>query len=150
MENLNWLLIALCSLFLIRVFKILRKALKDSKKIKKQIEELEKNKCKGPHKWININVENKNTHVCRECYWCPSYESYIKKVFVDAEIKKEKFEEDMESYKKQKLLEIQEKYGLKEEDVKDIYNKIINIKKDFTLKEMENFLKEIENKNTEK
>lgn len=113
------------------------------KKIKKEIKELEKNKCKGTHNWFDMDVMGNKTVVCRDCYWSPKHEGYVKKVFVDAELKRIEFEEKLEKYQEEVLQSVCEEYKIEKDDMDRIYKKIISIRKDFTIKHLEESLKDI-------
>lgn len=113
------------------------------KRIKKEIKELEENKCKGAHNWIEMNILGNKTHVCRDCYWSSKHEGFVKKVFVDAELKHMEFEEKLKKYQEEVLQSVCEEYEIEKDDMDKIYKKIISIRKDFTIKHLEESLKDI-------
>jgi hypothetical protein len=145
MENNSsyWLLISLLILFCARVFKIIYDNYKKTKKIKEQFKELESNKCKGPHSWIDIEVMKEKTHVCSKCYWSPKHNTFVKKMFVDAEIQYKKFEEELEKYKQQRIEQLAAKYFMEPDDLKIVAEEILKIKKDFTTQYLDKKIKEL-------
>jgi hypothetical protein len=138
------LLIAFGFSFLVVTFinRIL-KGIGSVKKIKKQMQELEENKCKGTHNWFDMDVMGSKTHICRDCYWSPKHEGFVKKIFVDAELKRIEFEEKLKKYQEEVLQSVCEEYKIDKDDMNKIYEKLINIKKDFTIKQLEESLKDI-------
>lgn len=113
------------------------------KKIKKEMKELEKNKCKGAHNWFDMDVMGSKTVVCRDCYWSPKHEGFVKKIFVDAELKRIEFEKKLKAYEEKTLQSICQEYNIDENDMNKIYEKLLNIRKDFTIKQLEESLKDI-------
>jgi len=121
-----WLSLCIYELFKLRVVR---------KNTAKRLEELETQKCDGPHKWIFMPVDGETVNVCQRCYWSPVHEGYIKKFFVDAEIRQKQFKDELEKHVEEKLKELNIS--------KELYEKVINIKKDFALDYMEKTLKEM-------
>lgn len=120
-----------------RMFRKLKKA------EKQQLEELYEKKCKGPHKWFEMTVSGEKVHVCKECCWCPSRELFVKPHFVRAELKALIFEEKLNQFTKKRMIEISEKYGVSIEKATEIGEEVIGIKKDFTLKYLDEKLAEM-------
>ena len=108
---------------------------KNRKHYKKRIAELEEQKCDGPHSWIYMPIDGDSVNVCKECCWSPTHEGYIKRLHVDAEIKAKDFNDECEKHLKEKL----EEYGVTQE----MYDKLVNIKKDFALAYIDERMKEI-------
>lgn len=143
MDNLNWLIVCLVILFVARIFSILRKSFKRIKKMKEQFKELDKNKCKGPHSWVEMDILGKKTFVCKECYWCTEVEGYVKKNYVEAHLKNLEFEDKLKEYVEKEKNKILQQYNLKKEDLESILNKINNAKKDFTIKWLDDSLEKL-------
>jgi hypothetical protein len=115
-----------------------------SNNFKKTIEELEENKCKGPHNWIDMYVQSEKTHVCKDCYWCPKHEKFIRKHFVDAEVHRITFQEGLDKYREEVLLEMVEYYGIDLDTLQKIEEELLSIKKDYTVEFIDKKLKESE------
>jgi hypothetical protein len=113
------------------------------KKFKQEKVELEANKCKGAHNWIEMEIMGEKTHVCRDCYWSPKHEEFVRKMFVDAEIEHMEFMKGLEKYKEQRIEELAAKFVMEAEDLKIVAEEILNIKKDFTTQHLEKKLKEM-------
>lgn len=115
----------------------------------KRIKNLELNKCKGPHSWISMNIEGSQAHVCRDCYFSPKYDSFVKEIFVKEAVYKEQFDSDYKKYFDQKVQEIAAIHNLPLDQVADIGEKIIKIKQDFSLQYIKKIIDEL-NHDTEK
>lgn len=110
---------------------------------KKRIEELEAQKCEGAHEWMDMYLMGKTTHVCKKCNYAPAFEGYVKKEFVQAELERVKFDEEMEKFKTQRIEELAAKFFMEVEDLKLVAEEIISIKKDFTIQYLDKKMKEI-------
>lgn len=113
------------------------------KKQKARMKELEENKCKGPHSWIDMEVKGETTHVCKECCYSPKNEGFIRREFIDAHLQEIEYRKAMEKYKKDKLLAIAFEYKIDSGMVEDVYDKMVNIKKDFALEWLDKKLAEM-------
>jgi len=109
----------------------------------KKLAELEANKCKGPHSWIDMTIIGSKTHVCKECYYCPEHEFYIKEHFVRAEVEGEKFYKALSEYKEKRMTEIGKSYGIDIEELQNMTDEVIAINKEFTLEYLDKKLKEM-------
>lgn len=127
----------------IRLVRAWIKAGKYAKQLKKERKELEDNKCKGAHNWIQMQIGLEKTHVCQDCCWSPKHESFIKKFYVNAEIESIKFEENLEKYKQKKIEELAAKYFMEADDLKIVAEEILKIKKDFTVEYLDKKIKEL-------
>lgn len=119
------------------------------KKFKQEKAELEANKCKGAHNWIQMEIMGEKTHVCRDCYWSPKHEEFVRKMFVDAEIEHQKFLEELDKYKQKRIEELAAKYFMEPDDLKIVAEEILSIKKDFTTQHLDKKLKELLGKSLE-
>lgn len=113
------------------------------KKFKQEKAELEANKCKGAHNWIQMEIMGEKTHVCRDCYWSPKHEEFVRKMFVDAEIEHMEFQKGLEIYKNQRIEELAAKYFMEPDDLKIVAEEIMKIKRDFTTQHLEKKIKEM-------
>jgi hypothetical protein len=109
----------------------------------KAIKKYEKEKCEGPHSWISMEVNKEFTNVCRDCCYSPKHDGYANRIFVDAEIERQNFRKNLEIYTEQTLAEIAKNFELTENQVSNIYNKIISIKQDFAIEHLDKKLKEL-------
>lgn len=131
-------------------FKKIKEQRKMNKKYEEKINEVLKMKEKGEHhEWVDMMVTHPvegrvNTHVCKKTGYAPQIESFVKLENVKRIIKSRKEKEEFEKYKEKKLEEYSSQYEIK--DIKDVYEKMIAIKKDFHVKKMEDFQKEIKEK----
>jgi len=113
------------------------------KKFNQEKSELEANKCKGAHNWIDMEIMGENTHVCRDCYWSPKHEEFVRKMFVNAEIQRQEFLKELEKYKEQRIEELAAKYFMEVDDLKIVAEEILKIKKDFTTQHLDKKIKEL-------
>lgn len=113
------------------------------KEFKKEKAELEANKCTGAHNWIEMDIMGEKTHVCRDCYWSPKHEEFVRKIFVDAELERMEFESELEKYKTQRIEELAAKYLMEPDDLKIVAEEILKIKKDFTAQHLDKKLREL-------
>jgi hypothetical protein len=113
------------------------------KKFKQEKAELEANKCKGAHNWMEMELMGEKTHVCRDCYWSPKHNEFVRKIFVDAEIEHQKFVKELEKYKKQRIEELAAKYFMEPEDLKIVAEEILKINKDFTTQHLDKKIREM-------
>ena len=123
------------ALFSLLMFSFIIHNYKLAKKQKSRFKKLSEQKCKGPHKWVYINVGSERPNVCSSCCWSPKHNGFILRHHVDAEIAQNKFLEDLKEYADKKLKEL----GVSEE----LYDKVINIKKDFTIQHLEKQIKKM-------
>jgi hypothetical protein len=114
-----------------------------NKKLKERMKVLEENKCKGPHTWIQMSILGTNVHVCKECRWSAKLEAYVKESFVSARLEEIKFDDALEEYKKEALVNISEQHGLDIDATNKIYKQMISIKKDFVLGYLDKKLEEM-------
>jgi len=123
------------------------------RKLKKEhterYKELEENKCDGPHTWISMSILGKESHVCKDCCFCPDKEAFVKKEFVNAEVQRSKFDKELALFKEKRIKEIGKEVGLDEDKAKSIYMKFVSIQKDFTLDYIEEMMKMDEEKSEE-
>ena len=119
------------------------------KKFKQEKAELEANKCTGAHNWIEMEIMGEKTHVCRDCYWSPKHEEFVRKMFVDAEIENQKFVKELEKYKQKRIEELAAKYFMEPDDLKIVAEEILSIKKDFITQHLDKKLKELLGKSLE-
>lgn len=143
LDNILYLCIAIfaiCAVVLIRMFFY---NLKQMRRSRARLKQLEENKCKGPHSWIEMHILSKDVHVCKECCYCPSLENYVKKSFVNAKLEEIKFDEELEKYKEEKIDQISTEHSLSYNETKELYKKLISIKKNFTVEYLDKKLEEL-------
>jgi hypothetical protein len=127
-------------LYFIITVKQFLKYRKERKEHDIKYKKLESSKCEGPHTWLSMDILGKETHVCKECYYCPDHECFVKGEFVRADIERKKFKLELEQYKENRIREIGAEIGLDESKTKDIYTKFVSIQKEFTLDYLEKAL----------
>lgn len=117
------------------------------KKIKnkhiEQMKNLEEQKCKGPHNWIDMTIDMEKTHVCQDCSFIPKHDTFVKRHFVDAQIKQNEYLKEAEEYRQKRMSEICEKYDIQESLAQSISDEVISIKKDFAIMKLDQALKEM-------
>jgi len=114
------------------------------KEMRAQLKMYQDNKCKGPHSWVDVPVNGEKTHVCKDCYYTPKYDSFVDKVMFEAELSKMDFDKNFEKFKAERFEEIAEKFGIPETGlVSEMYEELANIKKEFSIKEMDKFIAEL-------
>lgn len=107
-------------------------------KINKGYDELKKKKCVGPHSWFTgkvmnaITFETENTQVCKECGYVPKMDGFVPdfKMKYELGLRGEK----LKKYKEEKKAELMLKYGMNDEQWKEI--------KDFETNALFNYNKE--------
>lgn len=119
------------------------KTIKKINQIKKERQELEEKKCKGAHNWFEMEIMGEKTHVCRDCYWTPKHETFVKKFYVKAEIERVEFEKNLQKYKTQKIEELAAKFFMETYDLKIVAEEILSIKKDFIAEHLDKKIKEM-------
>jgi hypothetical protein len=124
--------------------KVLYKNFKLKKQQIKRFKELESNKCKGPHTWLAMTVEGSQTHVCRECYFSPTHDTFVKEYYVKEALYTQQFEADYKKYFDEKVQEIAQAYNISSEKIVEINEKVTNIKQDFSLQYLKKLLQELE------
>lgn len=137
---LSLLIVLLMAFFTVRDFLRFKKK-KD--KIIKQIKELEDQKCKGPHSWMDMEILGEVTHVCKDCCFIPKHDTFVKRHFVDAQIKQNEYLKEAEEYRKKRMGEICEKYDIQESLAQSISDEVVSIKKDFALMKLDEALAEL-------
>ena len=132
-ENITMLLFLMVLSFL--SIRFLMKNYKNYKKAVHRMKELKDQKCKGPHDWLWMEMAGENINVCKDCCWSPTHEGYVMRQSVDAHIAQQKFQKELDEFTIKKLKEL---------DVsEELYDKLINIKKDFTIKHLEQVMKDM-------
>lgn len=138
---------------ILTIVKVVKRILKDREANNKYFENLkkvEKMKSKGEHhEWVDMGINHPtmgfvNTHVCKKTGYAPAIESFISMEYIERILNAKKDEEEFQEYKEEKLKEYALKYGI--DEVQEVYEKMITIKKDYKIKKMENFKKEIKEK----
>lgn len=129
--------------------RILYKNFKSKRQQIERLKKLESNKCKGPHIWLTMSVEGSQTHVCRECYFAPKHDTFVKEYYVKEAIYTEQFNTDYKKYLDEKIQTMVEMYGISSEKIIEINEKISQIKKEFSLQYLKKMLEEL-NQDTEK
>jgi hypothetical protein len=100
----------------------------------------------GVHQWIELKSPSGGKMlVCEKTGWCPSRESFLPASAIEALRKTDQLEQEYINYKKQKNAEIEQMYGLKEGDAEEIYNKVSDMRKQYSLQKLSSFLKELKN-----
>ena len=144
---MDFILITIVCAVIVRVIKniytIVTIKRKFKKKIRDKLKKLNENKCKGPHSWVNVPVSGEETHVCKDCYYTPKYDSFVDEQLFKAELDRRQFDKDLEEYKKERFRDVAEKFGLELIVIEGIYDEIIEIKKDFSIQYMDNFIKDL-------
>lgn len=126
--------------FLRKVHRNFKTRLKNAKKL----ERLEANKCKGPHSWINMTVEDSKTHVCRDCYFSPKHDTFVKEFYVKEAIHTEQFESEYKKFFEEKIQEIVATYGISSEKIIEINKKVVQIKQDFSLQYLKKMIENLD------
>jgi len=145
LSTLELVLIGIAVLFIGRViyreiqfFRLYQKLVKSKKK---RLKELEEKKCKGPHSWIDIELNGQKTHVCKECYYSPKNEGFVREEYVNAYLEELKYREAMEEYMEVRLKDIAAAHKI--ENPRAVYDAMVTIKKDFNIEYMEKKIKEL-------
>jgi hypothetical protein len=139
-------IIILINLILFVYFaKVLYINIKSRIQINTKIKDLEKNKCKGPHAWINMSIEpGSKTHVCRTCYFSPKHDTFVKDFFVKEAVYAEQFEKDYKKYFDEKVQEISNSYNISVEEITEINEKVNKIKQDFSLEYLKKMIQDLD------
>lgn len=106
---------------------------KKNREQNKRLKKLESNKCQGPHSWINMTVEGSKTHVCRDCYFSPRHDSFVKEFFVKEAIYTEQFDLDYKKYIDEKIQEMAQNYEISKENIIEINDKLNQLRQEFSL-----------------
>ena len=109
----------------------------------RRLKKLESNKCQGPHSWINMSVDGSKTHVCRDCYFSPKHDTFVKEFFVKEAVYTEQFDLDYKKYLDEKAEEMVQKYGISKENIIEINNKINELKQEFSLNYFKKIIQEL-------
>ena len=137
---LSLLIVILMAFFTIRDFIRFKK--KRNQQVK-QWKSLEDQKCKGPHSWMDMEIFGETTHVCKDCCFIPKHDTFVKRHFVDAQIKQNEYLKEAEEYRQKRMTEICEKYDIQEALAQSISDEVISIKKDFVIMKLDQALKEM-------
>lgn len=100
---------------------------------KNKMKEVEEMKARGEHhKWMDMNVNGKVTHVCEKTGYAPELEGFVPMQYVVAEKEGARIREEYEKFRSQRLLEIANKYGVSVSDIEIMSDEIKNIDMEFT------------------
>ena len=116
---------------------------KHAKNHKEQYKKLEENRCVGPHEWMNMAIMGEEDRVCKQCCWSQNNNGFVKKFFVDAEIRATEFKEGLSKYKTEQMKKIAADFELTALEVSLIDEKLQDITKDYTLKSIEKSLEDM-------
>jgi hypothetical protein len=125
--------------FSMAVYKNISFTIQQNKRFKK----LQSNKCKGPHSWVNMSVDGTKTHVCRECFFSPKHDTFVKENFVKEAIHMEQFDLEYKEYFNKKIQEIAIFYNMPTDKLVEIGEKIIEIKKEFASEYIKKMIEEM-------
>lgn len=149
MSEFNLQVFLLIAFFLINLiaFVYFSKVLYKNFKLRRQqinrLKKLEENKCKGPHSWISMEVDGSQTHVCRDCYFSPKHDMFVKEYFVKEAVYSEQFDLDYKKYFDEKVQEIAQAYGISGDKIIEINDKVTHIKQEFSLQYLKKMLQEV-------
>lgn len=127
-------------------FKI-RKGYKDF--FKEKDKEIAKMKEEGRlHDWVTlpVNIPGKgiiDTTVCKETGYCPSVDGFVDKMQVRHMVEMKRLNEEFDSFRKNRVSELAEKWNTSEDVFGNIIDDIYSIKKDFHVQKMEQSMKEL-------
>ena len=110
---------------------------------KEKYDKLEEDKCKGPHSWVTIPVNGKNSRVCRDCCFSSEHQTFVQKWHLDGELGRIEFLKGLEEYKKVRMRELEKDYCLTSEKLQEITDAVCNIKKDYAIQNIEKRMEEI-------
>lgn len=121
-----------------------RKAFKDEKQRLKGFKD-----SGGMHKWINdvaVRMPDGkliNTHACEHTGYCPAIDGFVPVQRIKQIILDRKLEEEYQAFKKEEKLKIQEYFSIADSDIDELVERILSLKKNFSLKKMNDFREEI-------
>ena len=115
------------------------------KKVKDHVVKMKKlddQKCKGPHSWVKFYLIDEEKHVCKDCCWCPDLEDYVKRSYVDGELRAIEFRKGLEEYTRTTMINICDEFSLSQDNLGLIKSKLDEIKKNYTLEYIEKNLED--------
>lgn len=105
-----------------------------AKAYQNEMDLMNQNKCEdNEHDWIYMELKGERGRVCKTCCWSQSHETFVKKFFVEAELSQIRFNEGFDKYKAKRLSEISEEFNVSMTDIIAISEKVITIKKNYTV-----------------
>lgn len=116
----------------------------------KKVENFKKNG--GLHKWIKIPVMDPHSgkiaemHVCELTGYCPTIEGFIPLSEIKRVQTARKNEEEYQTFKKQETEAIRQYYGIEKEDIEGLVERVLSLKKNFSIKKMNEFREELKAK----
>jgi hypothetical protein len=134
--------------YLLPIFSAISMVYKNNRRFSKLEKERERilKENGGVHQWVELKSPSGGKMlVCEKTGWCPSRESFLPASAIEALKKTDQLEQEYIDYKKQKNAEIEQMYGLKEGDVEEIFNKVSDMKKQYSLEKLSSFLNELNN-----
>lgn len=126
---------AIASIKKVRAYRDLAKSYKD-------------NTCNGPHRWMRIysTTEKGEVRACKECGYCADNGGYFNPMQLKTINKQREINHEFEVFKKKKLSSIAHKMNIDEDEIIDLYNNLVSIKKDFHVKKLEEWQMELKEK----
>ncbi len=116
-----------------------------SKAYKKELAELEKNKCEGPHEWMKMDIMGQEDRVCKVCCWSQTHSTYVKRFYIDVELRAIEFDKGLGEYRFDKIKELSDELNVSITDILEIEKRIVKIREDYiTVFTEESLLKQIE------
>jgi len=136
----SWLagnIIVLLSYYIKDSIKNIMLTKENNKEFKSRIEAVKEMKAAGDfHDWISISLGMKEVMVCRKTGYCPKEDSFISLVYIKQYEEAQKREEEYIEFKKERMTQISNKYGISLEETERLVEQIFEIKKDFTIKKL--------------
>ena len=153
-EHALGLLIAVLTAFSLRlaykIYKDISERHKSNKKFKERKKAVEEMKANGEfHKWMDLPLGHKVIKVCEKTGYVPELDGFIDMFLIEAHKQSMQVEKEYEEYKTKRLEEIATEYKIPVDKMEDLKDAIFGIKKEFTIKRMDDFLKELKVKSEE-
>jgi len=145
----SWLIgntITLIILFIRENIRDIKLTKDNNKEFKSRMKTVEKMKAAGDfHKWINIPIGMKEVMVCSNTGYCPAENSFISLSYVKKYEAAQKREEEYIEFKKERMAQLSDKYGISLEETERLVEQVFEIKKDFTIKKLADLQDELSN-----
>jgi len=117
-------------------FKKLKVLLNARARYKKKLKNLNDMKKRGEfHKWIDLRVNGKTYLVCEKTGWCPEIKGFFDIKYIQEQTsydkKRKKIEDQLSSYKKEKMKDMIKRYNLSFNDLNNIVDEVLKIEEEF-------------------
>jgi hypothetical protein len=125
------IVVGVSGIFLYPLLKLVSQYITTYIKDVKRLKQLENQRCKGMHSWDTIITGSKTIKYCKDCYYTPDFDNYVKKESVDVFKNLEQDREEFKAYESKRITA---------QALEDSLVKVLKISNEFSIHKMQKML----------